>query len=99
TRSGGVAAAAPPPVTLVAETTQLRQLSLPTYYAASMAALFLFLTAQMGLVSLFYERTGGTLRRILASPMPPLALLAGKTLGGFIQGLVAMVALVAATTV
>jgi len=64
-----------------------------------MAALFLFLTAQMGLISVFYERTLGTLRRILAGPVSPSSVLAGKLLGGFLQAVVAMAVLVVATTV
>jgi ABC-2 type transport system permease protein len=64
-----------------------------------MAALFLFLSAQMGLISVFYERTLGTLRRILAGPVSPNAVLGGKLLGGFAQAAVAMAVLVVATTV
>jgi ABC-2 type transport system permease protein len=98
TRIAGVAAAAPPAVSLVDRTAELRQLSLPTYYSASMAALFLFLTAQMGLVSIFHERDRGTLRRILASPLRPSDVLGGKLLGGFLQALISMAVLVIATT-
>src|SRR6185436_13648276 len=97
-RIAATAAAAPASVALEDETTSLRQLSLPTYYSAAMAALFLFLSAQMGLISVFYERTLGTLRRILAGPVSPNAILAGKLLGGFLQAVVAMTVLVVATT-
>ena len=98
-RIAATAASAPPSVVLTDETAQLRQLDLPTYYSAAMAALFLFLTAQMGLISVFYERTLGTLRRILAGPVSPNSVLAGKLLGGFLQAVVAMAVLVVATTV
>src|SRR4029078_4300436 len=68
-------------------------------YSAAMAALFLFLTAQMGLISVLYERTLGTFRRCRAGPVSPTAILAGKLLGGFLQAVVAMAVLVVATTV
>jgi ABC-2 type transport system permease protein len=98
THIAGQAAAAPPAVALVDETSEVRQLSLPTYYSAAMAALFLFLTAQMGLVSIFTERDHGTLRRILASPLRPSDVLWGKLLGGFLQAVFSMTVLVVATT-
>ena len=99
TRIAGEAAAAPPAIAIVDQTADLRQLSLPTYYSAAMAALFLFLTAQMGLVSVFWERDRGTLRRILAGPLRPSDVLWGKLLGGFLQAVISMVVLVLATTV
>ncbi len=94
----GVAAAAPPPIALVDVEASLRQLSLPTYFSASMAILFLFFSAQIGLVSLFEERRQGTLGRILAGPVRPSTILLGKTLGGFTLSVAAMTILVFATT-
>lgn len=89
----------PPPVELVDTTAPLRQLSLPTYFAASMAILFLFFSATFGIVSLFEERRNGTLARVLAGPVRPGAVLIGKTLAGFVAGLAALAVLVVATTV
>jgi ABC-2 type transport system permease protein len=89
---------AAPPIRLVDDTTDLRQLSLATYFSASMAVLFLFFSAQTGLVSLFEERRRGTLGRILAGPIRPWTVLAGKTLGSFVQAGAAMSVLVIATT-
>lgn len=97
-RIAGIAAAAPPPLALADSTTELRQLTLSTYFSASMAILFLFFSAQIGLVSLFEERRQGTLARILAGPIQPWSVLAGKTIGSFAQGLLAMAVLVVATT-
>jgi ABC-2 type transport system permease protein len=97
-RIAGVAAAAPPPVALVDEEAALRQLSLPTYFSASMAILFLFFSAQIGMVSLFEERRQGTLARILAGPVRPQTVLFGKTFGSFVLGVTAMTLLVVATT-
>jgi ABC-2 type transport system permease protein len=98
TRIATAATSAPPALTLVDQTSDVRQLSLPTYYSAAMAALFLFLTAQMGLVSIFTERDRGTLRRILAGPLRPSQVLWGKLLGGFLQAVIAMAVLIVATT-
>ena len=94
----GVAAAASAPIALVDVEASLRQLSLPTYFSASMAILFLFFSAQIGLVSLFEERRQGTLGRILAGPVRPSTILLGKILGGFTLSVAAMTILVFATT-
>jgi ABC-2 type transport system permease protein len=98
-RIAAEAAAAAPPAALVDQQASIRQLSLPTYFAASMAILFLFFSAQIGMVSLFGERRIGTLARILAGPVRPQTVLAGKTLASFLMGIVAMTTLVLATTV
>ena len=92
------ASTAAPPIRIVDDATDLRQLALPTYFSASMAVLFLFFSAQTGLVSLFEERRRGTLGRILAGPIRPWTVLAGKTLGSFLQAAAAMAVLVVATT-
>lgn len=97
-RVAGEAAAAPPPLALVDVEASLRQLTLPTYFSASMAIMFLFFSAQIGLVSLFAERRQGTLGRILAGPVRPSTILLGKTLGGFAMAVAAMTILVIATT-
>ena len=94
----GAATSARPPVVLADQTAALRQLSMAGYFSASMAILFLFFSAQMGLVSLFDERRQGTLGRILAGPVTPWTVLGGKLLGGFVQGMLAMTVLVVATT-
>ncbi len=94
----GAASTARPPLILADQTAALRQLSLASYFSASMAILFLFFSAQMGLVSLFDERRQGTLARILAGPVKPWTVLGGKLLGGFVQGMLAMTVLVVATT-
>ncbi len=86
------------PVVLVDLQANLRQLSMPSYFAASMAILFLFFSAQVGFVSLFEERRNGTLARILAGPIAPNAVLLGKTLGSFVLTLVSLLILVIVTT-
>lgn len=94
----GAATSAAPPVTLERSTAALRQLSLATYFAASMAIMFLFFASSFGIVSIFDERRRGTLARVLAGPVHPSAVLIGKTLAGVASGLIAMTVLVLATT-
>jgi ABC-2 type transport system permease protein len=93
------AAGAQATVTLVDDTAPLRQLSMATYFSASMAILFLFFTAGVGIVSLFDEQRAKTLDRILAGPVPPWGVLLGKTLGSYLMGAVALAVLVGASTV
>ncbi len=95
----GAVSSASQPVVLVDETADLRQLTLPAYFSASMAIMFLFFAAQIGLVTLFEERRQGTLARVLAGPVRPWTVLAGKTLGSFVLGVLSMTVLVIATTV
>ena len=97
-RIAQAAGSGPPPVSVVEVTADLRQLDLKTFFSASMAILFLFFSAQTGLLSVFEERRQGTLRRILAGPVRPETVLAGKLLGAFAMSVVAMATLVVATT-
>ena len=97
-RIASAAAGTASPIALVDSGASLRQLSLPTYFCASMAILFLFLTAQIGMISLFTERREGTLARVLAAPVRPETVLLGKTLGSFVMALVSMTVLVVVTT-
>jgi len=92
------ASAATPAITLTDDVARLRQLSMSTYFSASMAILFLFFSAQIGIVSLFDERRAGTLARILAGPVRPWSVLFGKLLAGFAMGAVSLTVLVTATT-
>jgi ABC-2 type transport system permease protein len=97
-RIAQAAAAAPPPVRVVEVTAELRTLDLASFFSASMAILFLFFSAQTGLLSVYEERRIGTLRRILAAPVGPGTIVVGKLLGAFAMSVVAMVTLVIATT-
>jgi len=86
-------------VTLADDTAPLRQLDMSTYFSASMAILFLFFSAGVGIVSLFEERRAKTLERILAGPVPPWSVLLGKELGSFLMGALSLTVLVVASTV
>jgi ABC-2 type transport system permease protein len=88
---------ADPSVALVDRPVGLRRLDPTTFYAAAMAALFVFLSMQESLLGLFQERWRGTLDRILAGPVAPWEVLAGKLVAAFVGGVLAMTALIIAT--
>lgn len=92
------AMALPDPVALSEARTENRVASSRTYYGASMAVLFVFFAAQFGVVSLLAERRNGTLARMLASPIPPWSILAGKLLVSIVLAVVSMSIIVAGTT-
>jgi len=92
------AAAADAPITLADLEAETRQMSTTTYFAASMAIFFLFFTAQFGVLSLLTERRQGTLPRLVAAPIRPWAIVAGKAIGSFALGIVAMAVLVLASS-
>ena len=69
-----------------------------TFYAAGLAIFFLFFTVQFGVNGMLEERHAGTLPRLLAAPIPKLAIVAGKAITAFILGVVSMVVLVVATS-
>ncbi len=93
------AAATDPPITLTDLEADTREMSTTTYFAASMAIFFLFFTAQFGVLSLLTERRQGTLPRLVAAPIRPWAIVAGKAIGSFVLGIVAMAVLVLASSV
>ncbi len=68
------------------------------YSAASMAILFLMFAVTSGGRTLLAERQSGTLPRLLVSPTPAFAILAGKMGGIFLTGLLQVVVLWGATT-
>ena len=94
-----VAAAQQPAIALVDTGTDLRQLSWATFFSSAMAVLFLFFAVQSGMLSLFEERRQGTLARMLAGPIRPGTILAGKAFGSFVTGVASLVVLIVATTV
>ncbi len=69
-----------------------------TFYAAGLAIFFLFFTVQFGVNGLLEERHAGTLPRLLAAPLPKLAIIVGKGITAAVLGFISMVVLVTATT-
>jgi ABC-2 type transport system permease protein len=91
------AASLPRPVTIDDVSTTRKELDPTTFYAAGMAVFFLFFTVQFGVSSLFDERREGTLARLLAGPIRPGSIVAGKLLTSFVLGMVSMTVLAVAT--
>lgn len=75
-----------------------RQLDASTYFVAGLSIFFLFFIAGMAVTSLLDERRNGTLARLLAAPITPASIVAGKSLTSAIVGVVAMTILVIAST-
>ncbi|HZD24072.1 MAG TPA: ABC transporter permease [Acidimicrobiia bacterium] len=75
-----------------------RQLDATTYFAAGMAALFLFFTVAFGVTGLLDEEREGTLARLMAAPIAREAVIGGKAIVAFVLGVVSMGVLVVATT-
>jgi ABC-2 type transport system permease protein len=92
-----VASAAPPALSVVGTATADRQLDPVSYLAAGMAAFFVFFTVQYGVTGLLEEERLGTLPRLLAAPIPPWSVQAGKAIGAAILGLVSLTVLAIAS--
>lgn len=92
------AQALPEPIVMAAQGTAGRQATSSTFYAASMSVLFVFFAAQFGVVSLLAEKRAGTLARMLAAPISPRAVLAGKVLVSFVLASVSMTVIAIGTT-
>ena len=80
-------AATSPPVLAVVDEPVGGGYDAGSYFAPSMAILFLFLTLGSGARSLLTERKEGTLTRLRSMPITPRAIIAGKTLAVFTLGL------------
>lgn len=92
------AAAATPALMLGDIPAATRQLDASTYFVAGLSIFFLFFIAGMAVTSLLDERRNGTLARLLAAPITPASIVAGKSLTSVIVGMVAMTILVIAST-
>lgn len=93
------AAAATQPVAVRDVSAAAKLLDTATFFPASMAVFFLFFTVQLGVSSLLDERSGGTLHRLLAAPVPRWSVLVGKLLTSVIIGVVSTSVLVVASAV
>lgn len=93
------AAATTSPVAVDDVSATAKLLDSATFFPASMAVFFLFFTVQLGVSSLLDERSGGTLRRLLAAPVPRWSVLLGKLVTSVIIGVVSTSVLVLASAV
>lgn len=87
------------PVTIADLAAEDRQAPMSTYYAAAMAIVFVFFSAQFGLVSLHAERREGTLARLLASPLRWWSIVIGKTLVSLVMALMSLAVIVLGTSI
>lgn len=87
------------PIRVVDAPAELRRMPTTTFFAAGMAIFFLFFTAQFGVLSILAERRHGTLPRLVAAPIPPWSIVAGKAVGSFVLGITSMTILIGASTV
>lgn len=92
------AGATPRPVSVRDVSATIKQLDNTTFYAAGLAAFFLFFTVQFGVNSLLEERHAGTLNRLLAAPLPRWSIILGKAITAFGLGLVSMLILIVGTS-
>lgn len=67
-------------------------------YAPGMGVFFMFFVVGMGARSLVAERKTGTLSRLLAAPVRPMALLAGKAGAALVMGVASLGAMAVAST-
>jgi ABC-2 type transport system permease protein len=97
--SDRVAAGLPEAITVGAVETEVRQLDLATFFAASMSVFFLFFTVSFGVNGLLEETQQGTIRRLLAAPIRMLSIVVGKAIVSFVLGIVSMTLLVVASSI
>lgn len=67
-------------------------------YAPGMGVFFMFFVVGMGARSLVAERKAGTLSRLLAAPVRPMSLLAGKAGAALVMGIASLGAMAVAST-
>jgi ABC-2 type transport system permease protein len=91
-------AAGPPMATIDAVTTESARLDLTTTMVAGLSVFFVFFVAGTAVTGVLDERNDGTLPRLLASPAPRAAILFGKALAAILVGVVALAALMVAST-
>jgi len=92
------ASQAPPVVTIGVVESADRVLDPSTFFAAGMAAFFVFFLVQFGVAGLLEEERDGTLTRLEAAPIPRWAAVVGKGMTSLILGVAAMTVLAVATT-
>lgn len=68
-------------------------------FGSAQAAFFALFTGQFGIISVVEERRQGTLQRLVISPTPRSAILAGKLLGTFITVVFQLLVLLLALTI
>lgn len=86
------------PVAITQQSTYRTDVSPAAQYAPGMGIFFMFFVVGMGARSLVAERKGGTLSRLLAAPLRPTSLLAGKAGAALVMGVASLGAMAVAST-
>ncbi len=87
------------PERLVSASTGSAALTAIDYYAPAMGIFFMYFAIGFGARSFFAERHEGTLDRIMAAPLRPWVVLAGKALSTFVYGVASLTTMALLTTV
>lgn len=87
-----------PPVQVGEGTASDRQLDGTTYLMAGLAVFFVFFMVQFGVIGLLEERQGGTLARLMAAPIPRLAVPVAKALTSLVLGITGLTVLAIGST-
>ena len=85
---------------LVVETIEVRsrQVDTTTFFIAGMGIFFVFFIVGLSATSLLDERHDGTLARLIAAPIRPASIVAGKVIASILLGVLAMFILAIAST-
>jgi ABC-2 type transport system permease protein len=85
---------------LAVETVEVRsrQVDTTTFFIAGLGIFFVFFIVGLSVTSMLDERSNGTLARLLAAPIRPASIVAGKVIASIILGIVAMFILAIAST-
>lgn len=84
------AAAGVLPERTIADRAGTSALSTIDYFGPAMGIFFMYFAIGFGARSFFGERRDGTLDRIVAAPVPPVAILAGKAMSTFVYGVASL---------
>lgn len=86
------------PLDLDVQEVASRQVQTTTFFIAGLGIFFTFFIVGLSLTSMLEERTNGTLSRLVAAPIRPASIVAGKALASVVLGIIAMFVLVIAST-
>ncbi len=86
------------PVAVQATEVRSRVVDTTTFFIAGLGIFFTYFVVGLSATSLLEERTNGTLARLLAAPIRPASIVAGKTLASILLGIIAMAVLAIAST-
>jgi ABC-2 type transport system permease protein len=92
------AAALAGPVAVDLVEVRSRQVDTTTFFIAGLGIFFTFFIVGLSVTSMLQERTNGTMARLLAAPIRPASIVAGKTLASIVLGIIGMTVLAVAST-